>query len=354
MADIFEEDEKKEELEKLELEKVDGLGEGESVALADTDADLEVSIAPDTEDVTLPGDKVDDKADDPDGDGKDEVEAASDPKADEITTDEAEELDPDDRKNYSRKVQKRILRERRIARDASEEADKLRDVVFQERSRTHEVATQMVSVLASNVERELKAALADLTKAKEAGDSAEDSRLTGEIAELQAKKREIEAAKNQLSNEKPVREVRAPTGEAARWKERNRWYEHPRFTAESTYVALIDKKLAAEGRLRVGSPEYFRELDARVKRELPDLGKKASAVFRAAAPAPADKRDAQRRSPVASVPKGGSGAQQRPAAAGKSRVTLTQADLETMRTFKLDPTNKEHIAAFARQKLETQ
>jgi hypothetical protein len=39
---------------------------------------------------------------------------------------------------------------------------------------------------------------------------------------------------------------------------------------------------------------------------------------------------------------------------GKSRVILTAADLETMRTFKLDPNNSEHRMQFARERLASQ
>jgi hypothetical protein len=105
------------------------------------------------------------------------------------------------------------------------------------------------------------------------------------------------------------------------------WFANKKYAAHRAFVLQEDANLVEEGYDK-HAPEYYKELDRRVDRAFPTLRKKAT----------------KSHSPVA------------PAASSPSRntssktITLKKADLQNMRTFGLDPNNKEHLREYARSK----
>lgn len=114
--------------------------------------------------------------------------------------------------------------------------------------------------------------------------------------------------------------VKTPAAEA--WANRNAaWLSDPRYAHARQTVLRIDKELYAEG-YPMDDPEYFKQLDIRLRRavRLPvDAPKQRSAV------APGNQS-------------GGTD--------GRRRISLTKQDAALMRKFKLDPMNKTHVTEY--------
>jgi hypothetical protein len=272
------------------------------------------------------------------------------------------DLDEEDR-GYSIKMKKRILREKAVTRRAREEGQRAleaeREKILTKDRELLQVHLQLGKVVIANIETAIGQAKADLRAAKEVGDTDKEVEAQGKLAELSTQKseaerktREIEAAavafeEHVKQRPKPQQPAPEATPETTAWLTRNRWFDKPGFKAERLYVISLDKQLVAEGRFVVGTSAYFKELDRRIAKELPDLRKRVQQ---------------QARSPVANTrgsgaaragaAPGGRSAPGRPttAPANDRRVVLTKTDFENMRNFKLDPNNKEHQVQWAREK----
>lgn len=293
-------------------------------------------------------------AEKPDEDEKPEGEEGEDLAAVEGAEAEA---DPDEEiKTYSKKVQDRIERERRLVRRAREEAEV---AVGSERTKRIEAERKsltahknLTAVLLVNIDGQLKAKSTELKSMLEAGDTDKQVDVQGELDDLRAKKRELEAAKVSLEQEaeefeRKAKEVQAPaepkvTAATQSWLGQNKWFGKKGFAAETLLVRTMDNTLAAE-RSDKGSAEYFRELNRRIRSEMPDLSDKVKRSFK-----PVSKIN----SAVAPVSR--SAASVRTDGPGKRRVTLDKSDLQNMRDHRLDPTNKDHVAMYAREKLAAQ
>lgn len=271
--------------------------------------------------------------------------------------------DDDDVKGYSKKVQDRIERERRLVRRAREEADA---AVSSERAKRIEAERKsfgahknLTNVLLVNIDSQIKSKSGEL-KQLLGGMDAEGNAIEnavgkqidvqGELDDLRAKKRELESAKTTLEQdaEEFERQVKvapeAPklTAATQAWIGQNKWFGRKGFAAETLLVRTMDNELATK-RSDKGSPEYFRELNRQIRAEMPDLTDKVKRAFK---PATTTVRSA-----VAPVSRSASSNTN---AASKSRVTLDKTDFQNMREHKLDPTNKDVIAAYAREKLAAQ
>lgn len=273
--------------------------------------------------------------------------------------------DDDDLKSYSKKVQDRIERERRLVRRAREEAE---TAVATERAqrinaerRSLAAHKNLTAVLLVNIDGQLKAKAAELKYLLGGvdvdGNAIENATgkqvdVQGELDDLRAKKREIEGAKTSIDQqveefERQAKVVTAPaapkvTEATQTWLGQNKWFSRKGFAAETLLVRELDNKLATE-RSDKGSPGYFQELNRRIRAEMPDLTDKVRRAFK-----PATRSVSSSVAPVSRT------ASARTDAPSKRRVTLDKQDLQNMREFKLDPTNKEHVAAYAREKLAAQ
>jgi hypothetical protein len=197
---------------------------------------------------------------------------------------------------------------------------------------------------------EIKDIKSRLKKAKEEGDTDGEIELSDQLYRLRQEEQLAQLAKPQIEQalaagperqEQPKRQQRQaeamqPRNQlAAQYKQRNPWIGNPRYRGQTERLAQIDETMAAEG-LDPSKPEYFRELDRRMRVHYPDLPRQGAAA-----------RPTTGRSPVAPAPRGVVASQSNTS----NRVRLTREDVENMQRFKIDPKDKEAVARYAREKL---
>lgn len=179
----------------------------------------------------------------------------------------------------------------------------------------------------------------ELADAFEKGETGRQAKLTTEISELAAKKSQLESRQEIPERretpvvQQPVQQPHVFNPQAQAWIGTNRWFKHPQFQKESAWVSQADRMLAIEG-YDPKTPEFFAELDKRTHEKFPHLKPAPAPGATNSGPAPVQ----QTRSEVAT-----------PKTPGK--VRLTKEDLENMRNFNLDPSNKEHVREYALNKL---
>lgn len=327
-------------------------------ATADVSDDLEVVLA---ESADEPADDAvtDDAAVDPPAD--DDALSAGGEETDTTPVGEDEDLD-EEAKSYSKAVQKRILRERRVARHARAEAQQ--EVLAERQQRIaaqreglndRKLATDMTL---ANLDFLIKERQTALKKAKEEGETDKEVELAGEISDLQGRKRDLEGGKKDLETRIATFEERAKVElqpkstelpPATRdWLDRNKWISHPAFKSEAIHIRALDLQLSQK--LSPSDPRYFQALDALIAREIPMLKPKIQALSRRPARTGGDR-------PRSSVAPGGRSAPGKTGALRTdtpNRIVLTKEDQETMREFKMDPKNPAHQKQFAREKLAAQ
>lgn len=329
-----------------EAEEAEEKAGAETAATAATTDDIEVVLAEE--------EKAETDADKEDGEEVEATDLAAVPGTEEA---EGEEVDAD-LKTYSKKVQDRIARERRLVKRAREEADaaigKERSQRIEAERRSLTAHKNLTDVLLVNIDGQIKAKSGELKALMTAAATGDEDAtgkqvdVQGELDDLRAKKREIEGAKVSLASqaEEFERQVKAapvvttPTVSPATqsWLGQNKWFGRKGFFAETVAVRQLDSQLAAE-RGDKGSSEYFKELNRRIQAEIPDLGGKVRRAFK-----PVN----QVRSAVAPVSRGSSASSD---SLGKRRVTLDKADLQNMRDFKIDTSDPKAVALYAREKL---
>lgn len=284
-----------------------------------------------------PGDQLDDievqwAGDDPndDQDDSDDVAAAETPAA---TDDDDPEL-----QSFPDKIKKRIERERRLKREAvqaeKQRADRLEAELEAERRERLTLQQAWQENQGANIDQEIESLKAKYKAVRAEFDpdkADEELDLLEKIQELQHRKRQIPS---QAAPRTPP--VQAPKPETAparvnkaaeSWISKNEWYGKSEYAAQTSAAQTIDNQLAAEG-FDTHSPEYFNELDRRLRK-----------VVRV----PGSERP-RTESPVQT---GRHGQQQ----GRRATVTLTKADQDMMRRMGYDPRNKEQAKQFAREKL---
>lgn len=260
--------------------------------------------------------------------------------------------DDDDISQHTERVQKRIMRERRLKQAERERAEAAEAQVAELAEKVNELSTKFSQIEQQGSKAKLaeqltaaKSKLADLKtqyrQARVDGDVDAELRLHDEINEIDFQRRLMEAAAQQQAAA-PARAAADTTPAAAAkpkaqpspqtqaWLERNKgWYGKDAVLTAAAQA--IDKEVFRESGYTPNDPEYFAELDRRmVKRGLRRPAASAA------------------RSPVAGA--GGGGGAPTGDRPQSNRVTLTAADKATMRQFRLDPTNPAHVKQFAVEK----
>jgi len=282
--------------------------------------------------------------DDPAGDPKtpDDVEIVisagedADPNADPEAEDPpAIEAADDDLSGYSAAVQKRIMRERRLKTDERNGRQAEREGRIRAEVRALEAEKLLIVAATGNVDSRLAVAEAEWKVALENGDNDAIIKHQKEVNDLQRERARLADAKVELdSRPAPETAAREPNNDlVSQWKSRNRsWFMDPRFKTETSFTKVIDAEIAAEGNYTPDTPEYFAELDRRIRDKMPALRGRLQPV-------------AQRKVPPTNAPS------MRQAPAGKrGTVTLNKADIDWMHQLKLDPKNPEHVKEYARNK----
>jgi hypothetical protein len=264
------------------------------------DEDLEVEVS------SEPGEDADEQP-------EPEPEEEPSPKAE-----DGQEESDEDLSSYSKRVRKRIERERKITRAAKAEAAALRGQLETERAQKETVATtQQIDQALSEKTAQLKTLREEFDPEK----VADEINLFSEIADLQAQKRQLSARGTHAS---PKPQESKPNPHVARWLERNQeWFDKPEYSAQSVAARQIDQALIAEG-LSPGEQGYFEELDRRLAKtvRLPTRTRSKSPV-----------------APVTDTPP-----------RGRHKVVLSKGDLAFMERMGMDTKNPAHLKAFAAER----
>lgn len=327
----------------------DNVDSTEQIAAGDDDAvDVEFEIVDD-----------DTKAEQNDGkNGQDDVAARGVDGDDFDTGEGGEEVDllsADEKKNWSGAMQKRVMRERRIRREA--EGREVATATELANTKRQLIQSNLVAItlLADNLDGKIASKTVELKAAKEAADTDKELTLQGELDDLRAKRREAAGGKEAL--EAAAKEPAKPAAQAPltqRWLARNKFMADPEFVAEKNYAYAIDNQLGTEfkaGKFAFGpdTPQYFAELDRRIHKSMPTLRARVQRTSGGQQPRPAQSRPAPQQR-VAAVSR--TGATVRTAANGvrNGKVQLTREDLENARTFGIDTNDKKQLAELARNK----
>lgn len=337
--------------------------------LSSTD-DIEVQIVEEdvgTEDGGEDGDGADDEsADDGDGLGAEDGSEAGDASdGDSEGEGESEDDVPNDAEylSYSKNVRKRIDREVKLRKkEVGQIRDQLQNVQQQSvqqiqaltqreqvaQQSLHQMQENYITLLEDSITKDIATKQKELRAAKDEGDSEKEVAAMSDLQGLMYQKNQAAELKQQVAARKSAPPVpsapAAPANPLAqRWLDKNKEiFTNKKFRHKAVAIRVIDNDMASEG----WSPHteaYYKELDRRIDEEFPGLRKK-----------PPSKGNGKPQgggkpagSPVAAVGSGGGGQSQ----GGKNVVRLTKADLINMQKYGMDPTNKEHLKTYARQKL---
>lgn len=345
--------------DQIVFEDLHGVNEDEPVTI-----DLDASTKDDGITRTPADEVVDDGGKDDDDIRIDSLRSADDDDDIQVGDIVADETDGDDDAaskageddDYSKKVKARIGRESRAKRKAQQEAsywkqqaEKLAKDSYERDKRSLERGIEQTDSAIERVQTDLERAIED-------GQTKDQVRLTNELTDLKADKARAEFSLNDLSPDGNVQpfdgkisaEPDTAASEAAKWKdERSDWYGAAGFERQTRLANRIDREVYRDG-YDVDTPEYFEELDRRIKEREPKLYDDLDAN--------ADKddkhdKDGKRptRSPVAPV--GGADGRQR--ASRGSKVQLGEADFANMRRFGLDPKDPDVLKEYAMSKRES-
>jgi len=254
-----------------------------------------------------------------------------------------------EKKNYSKAMQGRVTRERRLKKDAEDRASSEQAARIAAEQRALEAEKVTVKLLVKTFERDIADKTAALIKAKEDGETKTEVELTQEIADLREKKRFAEQQGARLDAvPDPKESAKQPLNPLAqRWLGRNRWMANAAFQAEAAEARRIDQEIFAEGRLRPDTVEYFAEMDRRIRRSLPNLQRRVAEVYGTGATSRTDRPGGRPagQPPVRRTPPSGGGGS-RP-----NKVVITPSDKANMRKFGLDPNDKKALREYALSKL---
>lgn len=238
-----------------------------------------------------------------------------------------EKDDEDEPLSKSKAVKKRIERERKLwqgrVNDKDLEIQSLQAKLAQvERDKSDE----SLAAIDGNIEL----TRASLRAAKESGDSDKEIEFTEKLTDLRAEK--IVRARTQQQSPAQIQAgpERQPRNEAKdEWLSENDWFDQAGRETDSAIVRAVDQEIFAAG-LDPNSKEYFDELNKRLAKR----GIKAKAL--AAEEDDDDPAPPPRKQVVSdgrpSAPTGNGG-----------KVTITSAQADQMRMFKLDPRNPQHV-----------
>jgi hypothetical protein len=338
-----------------EKEKQDqSTGEDTSAVVVDlTESDANKQVKPLTAD-----DEAGDK-----GGNKDQQATGEDDLGNQGGELEDDEPAPTGRKDFDKRLKREMrakIRERAEKAAFAEENERLRQENEQLRARA---PTREEPPNTADIDAKMTTATSALEKALEDGNSKEAARLQAELADLGGQKH-VRLAKPARREEPAPRQTPAPvqrkgptpTGRA--FVEANdAWWSDPEQAAVKSAVIAIDQRLINQGSDPASEAHYQRiakkakEMGLKVKIRQPfddgdDMGNDTEVDL----DAPTERRRQ-------SAPQGGNGTgrgrvntEVRDARAGK--IILTDKDKETMRIFKLDPTNPQHLRAFAKSRQE--
>jgi len=285
------------------------------------------------------------------GDGEEADEADAAKAKPMIGRDDDEEQGSDESDDdYSERVRKRIDRERKAKQKAAEErdywkqkADEMSQQLAESRRVTSERTVKAIDDQISATEKALEDAI-------ESGKTSDQVRLTSKLTDLKAERITTLLNKEDDSSTETV-ERNGEAGKVAdkrsetnplvtKWVKSNAdWYGKRGFERQTRLANRIDREVYEDG-FSPTDPDYFEELDRRLKDKVPELFDSDQ---------PRERRPI--RSPVAPL---GGAEDERPIRRSGNKVEITGEDRETMIRFGLDPNDPEALREFARNKREAE
>jgi hypothetical protein len=279
--------------------------------------------------------------DDDSGDGDDDRRDASKPSEDD---------------EYSKNVRSRIERERRAKLKERERGDYWEKQAKELAKRQSEGDKKELERTVEQADSAIERTRADLERAIEEGNTKDQVRLTDELTDWKARKARAESSLENLPSDGNVQpfddkmssEKAKTQSEANRWMdERGDWYRQPGFEKATRLANRLDKEVFKDG-FDPNTPEYFEELDKRIKEKMPDLYDDVEVAADDDSKKPERRRST--RSPVAPV----DGDQGRQRVERGSKVKLEPEDFANMRSFGLDTNDPEVLKEYARNKQESE
>jgi len=251
--------------------------------------------------------------------------------------------------DYSKKVRARIQRATRSEKAAKQEADYWKAQAQQLADRQSNLSKEALERNVEQAEAKIESTLQALEQAVEMGNTKDQVKLTAELTDFKAEKIQSELELQNLPESGNLQPFSGKVdGEsndqslAEKWmEERSDWYGARGFERQTRLANRIDREVIQDG-FDPNTPEYFEELDARIKEKEPNL-------FDDADKGSSRQRRRPTRSPVAAVDGAETGRQR----SRKSKVELGESDFANMRRFGLNPNDPEVLKEYARSKRES-
>lgn len=275
------------------------------------------------------------------------------------TSSEEDDPDEDDSSTDASPERKKLTRSQRLknqrdlyAKQLVETQARLADAENRARkaqAEANEGASLGFDIYIKQLDTSMQALRRDFDAAYDAGDRDKIFEIQQQIASIISAKQQAEKDKQTISVQRPVQQRplndppparpqpqqqpprRQPSPAATEWYERNKdWFGKD--AVMTSGAKAVDQQMVADG-YSPNDPDYFEELDRRLKREFPHkLGGKTAA----AAPRPASNNPTiQNRSAPAPAP-------------GKVRVSITQADRDSAQKLGIS------IEEYAREKAKVE
>lgn len=326
----------------LELDMSDAENPIIKAALSGEDEDWKPPEDDDQDDSDDSEDEDEDDDDDDLDEDSDEDEDDEDEDDGDEDDDEEDEDDDEDDEKYSKKVQKRIDRERDLRLQEKKDSDR-RFAKLEKQIKLRDAKDEFITA-----KQDANKQLAKLRKKKIAAlDEGETSTVVDiddEIldikADLKAKELELDQTEKAVDNDDTEDMGASKTpAEGRKFLEK-----YPQFHTNSQFrnvVLSTDKSVAARG-FDKDSPEYYAEMEDILRLQFPAIIKKKAVKVR--------RKGKKKRSAVGSTTKAGTRRTSKKTTRRRGRIRLTKTDQEQMAIFGLDPTNPVDAKAWAENK----
>jgi hypothetical protein len=282
-----------------------------------------------------------------------------------------DDSDPDlaDLENPS--IKSRIMRERRLAREARERMLAVEEhnqrALYDAELRNVAIQRDSAKMAVDGIDLRIRTAVEALKIAKTEGDVSSEVELSNQLRELDRARQTVLDMQNGLPSEEQLRGrfeeyrnrrraelqasprdaggVKATSPMAQKWADANTWVNKPENSGEQAYLVALGDRLVQEEGLNPNSQEFYTELSKRMAKRFPELNiRDVSGRSLTAKPAQAKPAGP----PVASARVT---TQRTQNGKSRTRVELDGNDRRMMRIMGFDPADKGIRERFAREKL---
>lgn len=271
-------------------------------------------------------------------------------------------------------IRNRIMRERRLREEfetrATSDREQLEAALLNSEKSKLSIQRDAFKLSLDGVDVRIRTATEALKMARSDGDVNSETDIEAQINELRtirdninnqmgrlpneqdldrAFQEHVNARRQQAAQRRPARQasdgVQALNNKAGQWQANNAWMSDRSRTAENASLLAINNQLVKEG-FDANDDEFFTELSRRMAKSFPSLGVKDLSGRSLGG------QQGQQRSSAPPVA-GGRGQAGTPTRQSNQRkVDLDRSDRIMMRALNIDVTNKQAVAAYAKNKLE--